>query len=201
MDQKFIAYIAIESLALKTLFMKCCYLLSAGLLLLLASCDPSGVGSNEKPPASVQGYAPVYEASASARLIKADTPRNIVKGGKIYVKGSTLYQVEIGKGIHVINIADAANPVKKGFIQVLGCQELSIKGDYLYTNNLNDLVAIDISNIAAPQVKDRVANTFHIVDESVPPTNGWYECTDAAKGTVIGWELKTLEYPQCRKIQ
>jgi hypothetical protein len=177
----------------------CVPLLSLLLLLSLASCDPyGGNGYGDQPPETTQGYSPIYDSLGTAKVIKADTARDIGTGGKIYVKGKTLYQVEVGKGIHVTNIADASNPVKVKFLQVLGCQELSIKDNFLYTNNLNDLVVVDITDINNPQVKDRLTNTFKMAEASLPPNTGWFECPDASKGTIIGWQLKTLHYPQCR---
>ena len=178
--------------------MKRCLPLFSLLLLLLASCDPSGAGSQYgNPPETSQGYAPIYDSLGTAKVIRADTARNVVSGGKIYVKDDVLYQVEVGKGIHVTSIADAANPTKVKFLQILGCQELSIKDNLLYTNNLNDLVVIDISDINKPQVKDRLTNTFKLVEGAYPPNSGWFECPDASKGVIIGWQLKTLHYPQC----
>lgn len=169
-------------------------------LLLLCSCDPfyGGEPYREQPPEHVQGYAPIYDSAGNARLIRSMAPRPIEKGGKIYVKDKILFQVESGKGIHVISVADAAKPEKLRFLQVPGCEELSVKGDLLYANNYNDLVVVNISDLSNPRVEDRVSNTFHLVDPLHPPAGGWYECPDGAKGTVIGWELKTLHYPKCR---
>lgn len=149
-------------------------------------------------PASTQGYAPVYDSAGTTKLIKAEAPRSIVSGGKIYAKGDVLYQVENGKGIHIIDISNPKAPVKLKFISISGCQELSMMDQYLYVNNLNDLVVVDLSNINNPVVKDRISNTFHIFDPNYPPAAGWYECPDVKKGVVVGWELKTLKYPQCR---
>ena len=168
------------------------------LLLFLASCDPHYGQYGEQPPETTQGYSPIYDSLGTAKVIRADTARSIVSGGKIYVKGKTLYQVEVGKGIHVTSIADASNPVKLKFLHILGCQEISIKDNLLYTNNLNDLVVVDIADINNPQLKDRLANTFQLIDGGYPPNSGWFECPDASKGVIIGWQVKTLHYPQCR---
>lgn len=175
------------------------------LILSLASCDPFGYNKKknvtpvEQAPAEVDGWAPVYNADASNADIKGLPPRNIDKGGKIYIKGDTLYQVESGKGIHVILIKQHTNPQKLAFINVLGAQELAIKNNVLYTNNINDLVALDISRMDTIKVLDRITSVFHMVDPNYPPGTGYYECVDKTKGTVVGWEQKVLNYPKCRK--
>lgn len=161
----------------------------------LTACNP--LDSRQSPPSTTQGYAPIYD-SAGINVIKATPARSIERGGKIYVKNDTLYQVEDGKGIHVIDIRTPSNPKKLGFYSIPGAQELSIKSHYLYSNNLNDLVVVDIARVDSIKVIDRVKDAFHLYDPQRPPASGWFECPDASKGTVIGWETKTLHYPKCR---
>jgi hypothetical protein len=172
--------------------MKHRYLLLLPLLATLSSCI--------KPvdqPAAIEGYAPIYEAGNNQKVISSGPAQPTVNAGKIYVKGTTLYQVESGKGIHVISIADIGKPTKLAFIKITGCEELSIKDNFLYANNLNDLVVVDISNVNTPMVQHRLEGAFHIISD-IPPAAGWFECTDPAKGAVIGWTRKTLENPNCR---
>jgi hypothetical protein len=178
----------------------------ASMLVSLASCDPFGSNNRrttqptQQPPAEVDGWAPVYSSSGTdITTIKSLPPQNIDKGGKIYIKGDTLYEVEAGKGIHVILIKQPQNPQKLAFISVTGAQELAIKNNMLYTNNMNDLVVIDISKIDSVKTIDRVTSIFHLVDPYYPPGTGYYECIDSKKGTVVGWEQKVLAYPKCRK--
>lgn len=177
-------------------------LLALPMLLATASCDPFGTNTRTRPqpsPAETEGWAPVYTSKDAAATIASQDARNIEKGGKIYVKGNTLYQVEVGKGIHVINIEDGNNPQKIKFIQVSGAQEIAIMDNNLYTNHVNDLVVLNIADINDVKVIDRVSGMFHLVDKSLPPSVGYFECVDASKGEVVGWELKTLYNPVCRK--
>jgi hypothetical protein len=162
----------------------------------LLSCKPYDEPAIQ-PPAQIEGYAPIYGSNNTATTIKSAAPRDIEKGGKIYIKNDTLYQIETGKGIHVISIASPDFPQKLRFIEVMGCHEMAIIDNYLYTNNMNDLVVVDIQNINNVVEIDRIQNTFHIVDQNRPPGTGWFECIDPSKGDVIGWEMKTLHYPQC----
>lgn len=178
-------------------------LLALPMIVTIASCDPFGT-NNRRPtpqpsPAETEGWAPVYASKEEAGTIQSQPARNIEKGGKIYVKGKTLYQVEVGKGIHVINIEDGNNPQKIKFIQVTGAQEIAIMDNNLYTNHVNDLVVLNITDINDVQVIDRVSGMFHLVDAALPPTAGYFECVDAKKGEVVGWELKTLYNPVCMK--
>jgi hypothetical protein len=167
-------------------------LLAAGLLL-LASCKNKG-GS----PDEIIGYAPIYQTDSEVEAIKSTDPQPIVLGGKIYTKGHYLYQVENGKGIHVLNIQNASNPVKVSFIQIPGAQELSIKGTMLYANNYNDLVVVNIENNMDVKLVNRVPEVFHIINTTTPPENGYFECIDPARGPVVGWEKKMLYSPKCK---
>lgn len=178
------------------------WLLLPVLLVSLTACDPFGTRRSSEPkpepPKEVDGWAPVYNKDEANKQVRSMEPRNIDKGGKIYIKGDTLYQVESGRGIHVIVIKQPSNPQKVAFINVLGAQEMAIKNNMMYVNNLNDLVVLDISNVRDVKVADRITSVFHLVDGNVPPGTGYYECIDASKGEVVGWEQKTLSYPECR---
>ena len=162
-------------------------------LLLFGSCKPES-----SYPVDVDGWAPVY-VSNEENTINATDARTTEHGGKIYVKGPTLYQVEAGKGIHVIDISDPNNAKKIKFINCVGAQELSIKDNYLYTNNINDLVVLDISDISNVKVANRKTGSLHMVDATAPPGTGYFECPEASKGVVIGWEQKNIKNPKCRK--
>ena len=168
------------------------YLLSAGLLLCTA-CN-----KNEAPPEEVTGYAPIYQTDPQVESIRSIPPQPIINGGKIYIKDHLLFQAESGKGIHILNIEDPNHPVKLAFLQIAGAQELSVKGNLLYSNNYNDLVVIDISNVQDARLVKRLGEVFHITGSSVPPERGYFECVDPDKGTVVGWEKKTLHSPKCK---
>lgn len=163
------------------------------------ACTKPYVDPVRPVPETTDGWAPIYDSTNSSKIIKATAPRPIVRGGRIYIKDSILYQVEQGRGIHAINVAKKDAPVKIGFLEVVGAQEMAIIGNVLYTNNLNDLVAINIADISAPKVADRISGAFHIFDAVYPPGSGWYECIDSRKGKVVGWEIKSLTRPQCNR--
>ncbi len=165
-------------------------------LLGLAAC----VQDRNQSSGQTQGYAPVYLSQASSKTVALQSGQPTVNAGKIYAYGTYLFQVEVGKGIHVINNQQPQAAVKAGFISVPGCSEIAIKSNYLYTNNINDLVVISLANPAAPTVVDRREGAFPQIDQLYPPVNGVaFECVDKNKGVVVGWEFKTLVNPKCRR--
>ncbi len=162
--------------------------------LLLFSCTgkPYEVGE-------VDAWVPVYNTKAEAEKIIQLTPQPIVSGGKIATLGNYVFQVEAGKGIHITDYSNAAAPVKKSFIQIAQCQELTLKGNYLYTNNMADLVVLDLNNTTAIKLTSRVVNAFPDLAIQYPPAaKAYFVCADAAKGQVIGWELKKVKNPKCK---
>lgn len=166
-------------------------------LFFTASCGKSSSG-----PGTVEGFKPIYVPETQAKTIRTSGPRAIEKAGKILVIGNTLYQVEAGVGVHIINISNPASPVRQGFIEVPGCQELAAKGSQLFVNNFNDLVVVTppaAGVIGTLNTDQRVTNAFPMALNSLPPGNGGYfECPDASKGYIVGWETATLNNPKCR---
>ena len=163
------------------------------LLFLMSSCRP-----NQGYPSQVDGWAPIYASTDSIKKIEGIAPRPIEAGGKIYIKDNLLYQVEKGQGIHVIDYSNPASPQKLKFIRCYGAQELSILDNNLYTNNVNDLVVIDISNLDNIQLSGRKANLLNMISNA-PPESGYFECPDKSKGEIVGWEQKLIHNPRCRK--
>lgn len=188
----------------KALFMpvKITITLSLFIIATAVSCTSSSL---RNVPETVTGYKAIYANNLSeVKEIYATTPQPTVKAGKMYVQGNLLFQVEKDSGIHVINIADRSNPAKISFIRSSLCKEVAIKNGYLYTNNLADLVVIDISDLQHISVKSRVENVFPDLALQSPPSipNAdvtYFECPDAEKGFIIGWETATLHQPKCWK--
>jgi len=162
-------------------------------ILSLTACRNNGVGK-------VDAYVPIYGNVQETKQITLQSPQPIVNGGKIATLGNYVYQVETDKGIHIIDYTNPAAPVKKGFIKDALCRELAIKGNYIYTNNLTDLVVIDISNPNVVTVSSRIDNSFPDLATQYPPCSGCYfECADPAKGMVIQWTKQQVTNPKCKK--
>lgn len=146
------------------------------------------------------GYVPVYLPAATSHQITSSAPIATKNAGKIYAYLNYLFQVEQGRGIHVIDNTSPQQASKVSFINIPGCSEIAIKANHLYTNNVNDLVVISLANVSSPTLVSRQANAFPQLENNYPPNTGvFFECVDPAKGIVIGWEQKTLTDPKCRR--
>jgi hypothetical protein len=171
-------------------------------IICLVTLVAGGCGKSKTGVGEVSGFVPIYTTEAQAKNIGYSTlSKATVNAGKILVLGSRLFQVETGEGIHVINIANPATPVKMGFFAVPGCQELAAKGNELFVNNYNDLVVLNSNaGVSGSPVLRRVANAFPAALNSLPlGSNVYFECPDPAKGYVSGWTRTTVKNPKCRK--
>ena len=169
------------------------------LLLLLLTCFWSCTKNNNQV-GLVDAYVPVYADLATLKNISQQGPQPIVAGGKIAVINNYLFQVETNEGIHVIDIGNPTNPQKISFIKIPMCNEATIKGNFLYTNNASDLVTLNITNINNISVSSRIINAFPNVQAQFPTQSGvYFECADNNKGKVLRWELKKVNNPKCRR--
>jgi len=76
---------------------------------------------------------------------------------------------------------------------------VAVKGDILYTNYADDLLAINISNPLAPRLIKRLPNVFPPVNQHYPPFNGYFVCPDKSKGTIVYWGLQKEQKPACQR--
>ncbi|MES2646862.1 MAG: hypothetical protein V4717_08320 [Bacteroidota bacterium] len=106
-------------------------------------------------------YRPVYQTSDAVRAnIKNDAPRPITSSGKLYVLGNYIFLSEQGKGIHIINNSNPANPLNEAYINIPGCEDMAATGNTLYADCYTDLMVIDISNPKQVTLKQHVPNLF-----------------------------------------
>lgn len=151
--------------------------------LLLSSCI------EKEFPKQSDVWVPLYADSSIIKEITTLSPKSTVTGGKIYAWGNHYFQIEPNKGIHIFE-KSATSAIKKYFLQVYGAQEISIKDAKLYTNNYSDLVTLDISDMSDIKVINRIVNAFPLGTSTLPPERGYFQCVDAGKGAVVGWELQ-----------
>ena len=167
-------------------------------LVTLAGCT-TRVDNNESPNA-ILGYAPVYASVSSYQDVAFQGAKPTVQAGKIYAYGNYIFQAEQNEGVHIIAEGQSKTAHKIGFLKVPFCTEIAVKENFLYVNNLNDLLVFDISNVAAPQLVRRLIDAFPHINQQYPNVSGTYfECVDPSKGIVVRWEEKTLNNPQCRR--
>ena len=150
----------------------------------------------------VWGNKPVYASESAAKQIIYDPHKHPIQlPGNIYAFQNFIFQVDIGRGIHVIDNTRPSNADRIGFITVKGCEQISIKGAYLYTNSYDDLVTLDISDPAQMRILSKVDNAFpeflYNYPLVEPEDTGYYTCprTDSI---VVGW-VKDSVYTNCYK--
>lgn len=149
---------------------------------------------------TVEGYKPVYVPEDEAKVIRYLEPRDVVTQGKIYIKDNFIYVGDINLGVHVIDNTDPKLPKKVGFLQIYGNHDIAIKGNVLYADNLEDLVAIDISAMENPKVTKRIEGVYKLPNQKFPenlPHHTYFECVDPDKGYVVGWIPSNIEDPDC----
>lgn len=152
-----------------------------------------------KEDKKVQGYEPIYEDTLSIQAVTYQPQGQAVQnGGKIYILGDTVYQVETDKGIHIIDVSDKQNPKNTGFITVRGCREIAVSGKTILTNNFRELLALRL-NAASVSIIKRVPEVLGEQSvSSVPPERGYFSCPTQIPGKVVtGWQKTTLTNPKC----
>jgi len=148
----------------------------------------------------VDGYRPVYVPKEEAKVIKVLPPRDVITQGKIYVKDNYIFVDDVNQGIHVIDNSDPRHPQKIAFIQIYGNHDIAVKGNTLYADNMDDLVAIDISDMQNPTLVKRVEGVYKMPNQHFPedlPFQTYFECPDPSKGLIVGWIPAELENPKC----
>jgi hypothetical protein len=138
--------------------------------------------------ANVPVYMPFNEFRSS---FEKSEPIDISHPGKIYFKDGYLFVNEYGKGIHVIDNSNPAEPEKIAFYEILGNVDMAIRGNILFADSYVDLLSIDISDVNNPVEISRLKNVF---PEIVPEGDIMfpYAMVDNSKGVIVGWTVKTV---------
>ncbi len=85
---------------------------------------------------------------------------SLSQAGKIWYDDGFLYVNIINEGVLVINNFDPKAPRKVGFIQIPGNVDMAIRGNIMYANAHQDLVALDISDLNAIKETRRIPAVF-----------------------------------------
>src|SRR5689334_13815152 len=129
-------------------------LLASLFILALSSCDPQ-----IDRGAVNEVYVPIYAELSGLETISLQSPQSTAKA-KIYAYGSYIFQNDINSGIHIIHNSTSGNPKKVAFLKIPYSTELAVKGPYLYTNSINDLVVLDIHDPQHPSEVKRIKGAF-----------------------------------------
>lgn len=142
-------------------------------------------------------YVPVYINAEDATKVTAGPPQDIEDPGKIHLREPYIFINDKGRGIHIIDNTDDTAPRKVAFINIPGNLDMAVKGQFLYADNLTDLLTFDISNPENIRMIKRIPDAFPVRDFP-PQVNVHFECVDKTKGIVIGWEkVKMVQKPKC----
>lgn len=155
--------------------------LIAGLLFLLFSLSNCSDECEQNYTYAI--IDPVYLSFEELRStpLSLSAARSIENPGNIEPYGEYLFINEIFSGIHVIDNSVPENPRNIGFIELKGNFDIDITGDILYADHYTDLLAIDISSPASPQLLSRSNNAF------------LEAFTTNVNGILIGWEEQLLD--------
>lgn len=156
----------------------------------------------EFPQGEVNGFKPIYGTADDIYEIDSQGIKPMISVGKIILVGTTLFVNERHQGIHIINNLDPTKPIQTGFIKIPGNLELSKKGDFIYANNMEDLITLQLAANGDVIVTDRKSNIFPEYAKaenliSTLPEGSFFECIDSSKGLVIGWEVSKVHNPNC----
>ncbi|MBC8033174.1 MAG: hypothetical protein H7Y03_03450 [Chitinophagaceae bacterium] len=171
---------------------------TACLLLLLASCVRITEEEGDNM-ANVMAYDPVYRAIDTISTVTIEGKRSTVKAGKIYAYGNYIFQNELNEGIHIIDNSNTAQPVKIAFLRIPMNTEMAMKGNYLYANNHDDLLIIDVGDPSKPSLLRKIENVFPLINQQYPPQSGRFVCPDLSKGVVVDWVLRKVPLAKCLK--
>jgi len=106
-------------------------------------------------------YMPIYETKEKVTLnIKSNPAKEIQSPGNLFVYGNYIFLNEMDKGVHIIDNTDPSNPVDKAFIEIPGNLDIAVKGNILYADMYQDLVAVDISDPLHAKLVKTVPGVF-----------------------------------------
>ena len=144
------------------------------------------------------GMRPVYADTTEAFAIASEPARAFADTRGFLVIGDTLYVVEHLAGVHVVDNRQPAAPSTVAFLSVPGCTSVAARGAFLYVNNYQDLVTLDVRDVTAVVEVDRERDLYPAPLASPENYFGRFECYDPARGLLVGWEEDELDDPQCR---
>ncbi|MFN8670735.1 MAG: hypothetical protein U0457_01470 [Candidatus Sericytochromatia bacterium] len=119
--------------------------------------------------------------------IKITNTRPLHQVNKIYTYKKFLFINDSNMGVHIIDNTNPSEPKNKGFLQIPFNEDISIKKDVLYADSLDELIAIDISEIE----KNKINITKRLKMETYFLNNKFV--FDKNKGISIGYK-RTPEY-------
>lgn len=114
---------------------------SFALASIFSSCyDPANQVVDNKNPGALD-----MEALRANKVSYLDA-QPLQNPGKIYVRDNMLYVNDKGKGLHIIDNSDMANPQAVGFFNIPGNIDVAMKDNALYADSYMDLLVINMDS-------------------------------------------------------
>jgi hypothetical protein len=111
-------------------------------------------------------YTPVYLSNDNMRQdATTEGSRALQNPGKIYFYNDYIFINELREGIHVIDNSNPRSPQNIAFLAIPGNVDVAVKDNILYADNYMDLLAIDITNPAAPTQLSRQQDVFPLLGQ------------------------------------
>jgi hypothetical protein len=164
-------------------------ILSLLLVLAIVSCDKK---EEEGDYANYLVATPItMSVTEFKNSVEVVAPKPINESGKIYAYQNYIFVNDKYKGVHVIDNSDPSSPQKISFIKIAGNVDISVKGNFLYADSLTDLIVLDISEINAVRIVNRMEDVLR--DNVVWPVADIYEYDgiDYQNEILVGWDVKT----------
>lgn len=166
------------------------------ILITAVSCEPN----IDRNTGAMTTYVPVYAQVATIQQISVSPATPTLTGGKIYASGQYIFQNDLNRGIHIIDNSVPSNPHKVAFLEIPYSTELAVKGNYLYTNSVSDLLVFNLQNPTQPALVKRVKDAFPMINQEYPPYSGVsFVCPDPSMGIVVDWKVEIVDNPKCRR--
>jgi hypothetical protein len=132
---------------------------------------------------------PVYMSVEDMRMsVNLDSPKELSKPGKIYLRENFIFINEYFKGIHIIDNSNPSSPVIAGFINIPGNVDMAVVDNFLYADSFTDLVVIDISDISDIREIDRIEDIFPYEVPDIGDVHLMVSMVEPSKGVVVRWE-------------
>ncbi|MBT8187146.1 MAG: hypothetical protein HKP38_01200 [Croceitalea sp.] len=161
-----------------------------GFFMVLISCEENS--SDEEFADYLVAKPLVMSRTEFVNSVEVVDPLPINESGKIYAYQNYIFINDAFKGVHVIDNSNPASPQKIAFIKIAGNVDISIKDNFLYADSITDLIVLDISNINAIQIVNRMQNVLreNVVFPFEAQIFEWGDI-DYENDIIVGWETVT----------
>lgn len=135
-------------------------------------------------------YEPIYTSKTAALAsINGNAAQKVDSPGKVYLKGSYIFVNDINKGIHIIDNRNPSHPAQVAFLAIPGNQDIAVRGNTLYADMYDALLAVDISDPRHVRITKQM--------EAVFPMRSYVNgvATNSGDKIVTGWTKKYVRQP------